>query len=434
MATVLEPYASVRERNDVMPFLSEAERSAVLWKVVATVERKFADPKLNGVDLRGLAQREEGSIAKSDSPEEFEQRVNALLQQLGSSHLGFFHESRPRSPGRIAVAATFAKGDTPDGIRWVFQDVHAGGVAALAGIRPGDVLLTLDDRDVIPPDVALFELGKTYAITVRRSDETAVRKSLAVPNSKDKKRPLVVPDQVVSASRLDGDIAHIKVSMFPGMLGIDVARDTTQAIKELNCPKLIIDLRGNTGGGMGCLRLMSHMCADKRGVGYSVGRSLIKKGCDKDRLPRFDHIPGSKLGILPLIGRFAFAGRSVAIFTEGLGPQLHLGRVVLLLNEHSASASEMVAAFASEYRLATLVGVKTAGRLVAASSFKVGHGYRLALPVGAYFTWSGTRLEGHGVSPDVEAPLSIDNLRSGRDDQLAVAMEVLGHSRLASLE
>jgi carboxyl-terminal processing protease len=103
-------------------------------------------------------------------------------------------------------------------------------------------------------------------------------------------------------------------------------------------------------------------------------------------------------------------GQGAPVFTEGLGPQLHLGRVVLLLNEHSASASEMVAAFASEYKLATLVGVKTPGKLVAASSFKVGHGYRMALPVGAYFTWSGTKLEGHGVSPDVEAPLSIETL------------------------
>jgi C-terminal processing protease CtpA/Prc len=48
-----------------------------------------------------------------------------------------------------------------------------------------------------------------------------------------------------------------------------------------------------------------------------------------------------------------------------------------LVNEHSASAAEMVAAFASENRLATLVGAKTAGRLVATSAFKVGFGYRV---------------------------------------------------------
>ena len=129
----------------------ERERSAVLWKVVDTAERKFVDPKLNGADLRSLASQSENDILKSDTTEEFEQHINALLQNLGTSHTGFFHESRPRSPGRIAIAATFMKSDTPDGYRWVFQDVHTGGVAAGAGIRPGDVLLTLNGTEVSPP-------------------------------------------------------------------------------------------------------------------------------------------------------------------------------------------------------------------------------------------------------------------------------------------
>ena len=59
----------------------------------------------------------------------------------------------------------------------------------------------------------------------------------------------------------------------------------------------------------------------------------------------------------------------------------------------------MVAAFAPEYRLATLVGTKTAGRLVATSAFKVGFGYRLMIPVAAYYTWHDTNLEGRGVMP-----------------------------------
>jgi carboxyl-terminal processing protease len=95
------------------------------------------------------------------------------------------------------------------------------------------------------------------------------------------------------------------------------------------------------------------------------------------------------------------------------------------VNEHSASAAEMVAAFASEYRLATLVGTKTAGRLVATSAFKVGFGYRVALPVAAYYTWYGTNLEGRGLTPDVEEPLSPDAVWSGTDNQLTKAVECL---------
>ena len=64
---------------------------------------------------------------------------------------------------------------------------------------------------------------------------------------------------------------------------------------------------------------MSQFCPDRRGVGYSVGRDVARKGFDKERLPAFDRIPKSKLGVVALIFRFARARRSVAVFTEALG-------------------------------------------------------------------------------------------------------------------
>jgi C-terminal processing protease CtpA/Prc len=213
--------------------------------------------------------------------------------------------------------------------------------------------------------------------------------------------------------------------MFPGMLGIDVARDISNAVAALAAERLVIDLRGNTGGGIGCLRLMSALCPDRRGVGYNLGRKQMEAGVSKDSLPAFDRIPASKWGILPLIARFGLRGRSVALYTEGLGTATHHGRVALLVNEHSASASEMVAGFASEYKLAQVVGVKTPGKLVAASSFKVGYGYRVVLPVGAYFTWHGTKLEGQGVEPDVPAPVDPAELAAGVDSQLDRAVAAL---------
>jgi carboxyl-terminal processing protease len=208
-------------------------------------------------------------------------------------------------------------------------------------------------------------------------------------------------------------------------LGIDVACDISRAISELERSRLVIDLRGNTGGGIGCLRLMSHLCPDRRGVGYSIGRKLAQKGYEKERLPQFDRIPSSKLQVLPLIVKFGFAGRSVAVFTESLGSQSHHGHVALLVNEHSASAAEMVAAFASEYQLATLVGTKTAGRLVATSAFKVGFGYRVVMPVATYFTWHGANLEGRGLAPTIEEPFSFKASVQGRDNQLERATQIL---------
>src|SRR5437867_2565171 len=123
------------------------------------------------------------------------------------------------------------------------------------------------------------------------------------------------------------------------------------------------------------LRLISLLCPDKRPVGYSLSRRGAERGYRPENLPKFDRIPAQKSGLIPLLFRFAFRDRSVALVTEGLGRQKFHRNVAILVNEHSASASEMVAAFAAENGLATIVGTKTAGRLMGASAFKVGFGY-----------------------------------------------------------
>jgi C-terminal processing protease CtpA/Prc len=217
--------------------------------------------------------------------------------------------------------------------------------------------------------------------------------------------------------------------MFPGTVGVDLARDIDRALREMDCDRLVIDLRGNSGGGMGCLRVMSYLTPDRLGVGYSVTRKDIERSeFDKHRLPVFDRIPDSKWGLIPLVLRFAARGRSVAVFTEQKGARRFHGNVVLLVNEHSASSAEMVAAFAKEYRLATIVGAKTPGRLLGGGSFRVGHGYRIALPVVEYRTWRDVRLEGKGIGPDIAVPFDPAALRNGKDTQLNAALEVVGDS------
>lgn len=402
--------------------LGTDDRRRVLDAVLNRISHEFVGPD---TDIASLRRTHESEIVDASSAEDFEAAVTAMLRSLGTSHVGFFRGERPRVSGRIAIAATFMKIETPDGDRWMFQDVHPGGPAARAGIAAGDVLLTIDGKEIIPPDGLPFEFGVAYSFTVRRPNGGATQPTIEVQGPKGRKQPIVVPAHVVTAKRLDEGIGLVRVSMFPGVLGMDVARDVSRAVADLGADRLIIDLRGNSGGGIGCLRPMSLLCADKRGVGYSVSRSVARRGFNKDRLPRFDGIPSSKLGVLPLIVRFARASRSVAVFTEGLGLQRHHGRTAVLVNEHSASAAEMVAAFASETGLATVVGTTTPGRLVATSSFKVGCGYRVALPVAAYYTWNGTNIEGRGVEPDIPAPLAPEAVWLGEDNQLEAACGAL---------
>src|SRR5262249_49940227 len=105
------------------------------------------------------------------------------------------------------------------------------------------------------------------------------------------------------------------------------------------------------------------------------------------------------------------------------------GHIALLVDDYSASAAEMVAAFAYEEGLAILVGTKTAGALGGAHAWDVGHGYRVALPVLAYVTWKGTHYDGPGIVPHIEEPLSPEALWNGADNQLVqarAALEVAG--------
>jgi carboxyl-terminal processing protease len=411
-----------------MESLNESNKRAIFAKIVQCIDTRYVSSNGVAPDTARLRAEHEHSVVTSTTVEEFEHLVNRALKDLGPGHVGFFHETSPRLGPRIATAATFATVSTSDGPRWMFQDVHAGGPAASAGIQPGDVLLQIDAKELIPPEPTVFSVDRSYTLTIRKSDGTTTQKILEIPRPGTKGKPVIVPAQVVTASRLDPDVGMIRISMFPGTLGMDVARDMTRAVRELGCSRLIVDLRGNSGGGIGCLRLMSQLCADRRGVGYSLEKRALQNGQAKEQLPQFDRIPSSTLGLIPLIVRFGTGGLSIAVFTESLGAQAYHGRVALLVNEHSASAAELVAAFASEYGLATLIGVKTAGRVAAASPMKVGFGYRVALPVAAYRTWRDQSLDGNGVPPHVEIPLLPEALWRGEDPQLTQARAVVRSS------
>jgi len=306
----------------------------------------------------------------------------------------------------------------------MFQDIHEGGAAHAAGVQPGDILVELDGKEILPPDPPVFKLGQSAPITVERLTGERVSLRLEVARPKSKTRPINLPCPITCA-QLPDDIGLLKVTMFPGVVGIDIARDIDHAVADLHTSnRLIVDLRGNTGGGIGGLRLMSYLTPDNRPVGYSLTKKRAAQGYRREQLAQFRRIPSRKIALLGLLLRYALIDKSIVVVTEGLGPQPFHGRVVLLVNQHSASAAEMIAAFARENHLATIVGTKTPGRLLSGSMFKVGYGFVLGLPVAAYLTWEGTLLEGKGIEPDHVVELSYEALREGRDTQIEKAIQV----------
>jgi C-terminal processing protease CtpA/Prc len=117
--------------------------------------------------------------------------------------------------------------------------------------------------------------------------------------------------------------------------------------------------------------------------------------------------------------------RSIRLTTEGLGPKPFHRRVVMLANEHTLSSGEMVAAFAKQNRLATIVGTTTGGQVLGGANFSVGHGFTLRFPAAGWYTAGGEIIEGKGVAPGIDVPLSGELLRHGRDNQMEAAIKAV---------
>lgn len=407
--------------------LDSHTKEKIYSRVCEVVTRKHFDPGMNGANWDELSKDWKDRILQSNTDDEFEKEIQGLLNELKTSHTGFRHSIRSKIPGRNAISATFMRYNFDGTQRWMFQDVHEGGPAHLAGLRPGDILLQVRNSEIIPPEPPVFPIADESQFLVQKPDGKRVMGTLKVPSPKSKKHAVIVPKAVL-CSQLPEGIGWLKVTMFPGAVGIDLAKMFDTAFAHLrDSTRLIIDLRGNTGGGIGGLRLMSYLTPDKREVGYSLTRARKEKGYSREELTRFGQIPSRKATLLWLALRYGFIDKSILVVTEGFGPQKFHGRVAILVNEHSASASEMVAAFAEENQLATIVGTKTPGRLLTGSAFKAGFGYLVGVPTAAYLTWQGRLIEGKGVSPNVPVELSAEQLLAGEDPQLNKALEVLSN-------
>lgn len=124
--------------------------------------------------------------------------------------------------------------------------------------------------------------------------------------------------------------------------------------------------------------------------------------------------------------------KSVVLETEGLVPQGFHGRIAIVVNEHTTCASEMVALFAQERGLATIVGMPTPGRrLVSHRGFNIGHGLTLVIPTRAYVSWMGTRLDGTGIRPNLSSDWSYPDAQQKRDSQIEAAFHLLGSKALS---
>ena len=409
--------------------LTRSQREMILAKVERLVAEKYFDPNFDETGWNTIVDQHRQFVVEAESGPSFEKAVATMLAELPPSPLALLSDRTLIAPPN-AINASFSVRTINDQPCWVFKDVLPDGVAARAGVKAGDVLISIRGKAVYPsvsdgfsPN---FEMQQEIPIVILRGDpgdESSLTLRTAVPKYKD--NPYSEPAALTTGTRT-GNIAYLRVSMFPGAIGIDFANELDAIFggRFKNAERLIIDMRGNPGGGIGGLTLMSYLTPDRQPIGYSKSRDMARNNTSPERLPIFDKVPRSKLALPPLI--FKFLGKtSIFLYTEALGDRPWHGHTAILVDEHTAGAAEMVAQFAQENHLATIVGMKTSGRLVTRRASKLGFGYRLVIPIAAYVSARGTQIEGAGVTPDISIPWSFEDSEAGADIQLQGAMDVL---------
>src|SRR5580704_7137305 len=260
--------------------LTAEQKEAVLNRVLKVLDEKFYQPEKLDNGWKDAIARHRPAIIDASTATAFEEAVTRLLEELKTSHVGFFHGSARRASSRAALSATYLADDTEEGRRWIFQDVHPGGAASLAAIEPGDILLRVGAEEIIPPTHPTFPMGETTELTVLTAEGEERTRSVTVARPKGKKLHYVEPKLVVGNRMRDG-IGYLKVAMFPGMVGVEVANEISSQVEQLgNIEHLIIDLRGNTGGGIGALRVMSLLTPAKIPVGFALAKDRVTPNLD----------------------------------------------------------------------------------------------------------------------------------------------------------
>lgn len=390
--------------------LGEAGRAAALDFVWATVNERYYDPKLNGVDWNAARARWRPQALAARTDEEFWLLLDRMTGELRDSH------TRVESPRRAEEIERFES----VGLGFAFRplegklavtSVSAGSDAFWAGVRPGMALVEVAGE----PAQAAYDKALAKAregSTAQAKHQSAARRLLAgepdtlailtfargdgTPFTVSLKRKRSASPPRVTHRVLPSGVGYIRLTGWAQSLqGSMIA-----AIKELkDMPGLVIDLRGNPGGSALMVRnVAAQFFADK----VEFGRALTRTG--KPITIAFDWIEVIKLK------------------QELDGTAAYLGPVAVLVNPASGSGSELFAGFLQSRGRATIVGQTSCGCLLGYMGYaEVPGGGKLAYSEVGFVLPTGKRIEGEGVVPDAPVPLTIADLLVDRDRALEEA-------------
>lgn len=277
---------------------------------------------------------------------------------------------------------------TRDG-RFYVLEVFAGGPAARAGLRPFDRLLTIDGQStegMAAQDVVGRVRGQEgAAVTI-----TAQRPGQAAPLSFTITRaPIVVP--MVEHRMIEGGIGYLRFTQFNQGASSEFGR-AIEDLQRQGMRGLVLDLRGNTGG------LISEF--------VQVASLLLPAG-------------------LPVIVREDRQQGRVVDSTGGVPALDPSTPLAVLVDGGTASGGELLGAAIQEHGRGAVVGVRTAGSVLASAYFPLPTGAVIQVAIRRVTTGKGVILEQQGVQPDVVVEMTIEDLDRGVDAQLQRAVQAV---------
>jgi carboxyl-terminal processing protease len=349
-------------------------------------------------------------VEKTADDKLFENAIRGMLGQL-DPHSDFLNADDLRDLKDMTTGSFSGLGieiTTEEGVLKVVSPLD-GSPAQKAGIKPGDLIVLIDNVPVKSMTMrdAVKKMrgakGTTVTLTVVRKTEN---KPLKIKLVRD---DIKVPS--VKGRLLEGDYAYVRIASFQ----TGTAKLFEQTLTDLkqqahgNLKGLILDLRNNPGGLLDAATDVSDTLldipADKSGSGNNL--IVYTKG----------RIPGSELKI-----------------NTSAGDIMNDAPIVVLINEGSASGSEIVAGALQDHKRALIVGTNSFGKGSVQTVIPLDSDSAVKLTTALYYTPSGRSIQAEGIKPDVTVKELKIAAPNDKDDALVIVKEadLAGHLHNAS--
>lgn len=270
-------------------------------------------------------------------------------------------------------------------------ECYEGGPGAEAGLQTGDVITAINDTDVTD-----MELSDVVSLIRENKDNTIVLTVFRENEEKSREISVDVTDvelPSVFGEMLDKKTGYIQITQFTGVTPQQY-KDMFVELKDKGMERLVIDLRDNPGG------LLTSVCDILREI---LPEGLIVYTEDKYGNREEENCDGKHQLDMPL---------------------------AVLVNENSASASEIFAGAVQDHEVGTIVGITTYGKGVVQELRQLSDGSAVKLTVSNYYTPNGNSINKVGIKPDVEVKLASellnkDEITHEEDNQLQKALDVI---------